>query len=90
MDKNTKEIVELIYEHHPTEKGVLLLKGKYKDGSFSERVIRILTTSQKEIDLYKAIILDKETSYDKARKTMLKPIKKQASTDFSEELLQAL
>ncbi len=83
-------VVELIQEQHPTKKGVILIKGKYEDGTYAERVLSIVTTSNEEIEQYKAIIIDEETSYDKARKKMFKQPIKDNSGRSLEELMRAL
>lgn len=89
MDKTKNNVVELVQESHPTEKGIILIKGKYKDGTYTDRVLSILTTTQEEIEQYRAIVIDEETSYDKARKRMLKPITVD-SGETLEELFSAL
>lgn len=89
MDSKKKEIVELIESRHPTEKGVILVKGKYEDGTYSDMVARILTTSNEMFEVYRAIPEPKETSYEKSRKRMLKPIVEKPGESL-EELARVL
>lgn len=89
MDKTKNRVVELVQVYHPTEKGTILIKGKYEDGTYSDRVLSVLTTSSEKIEKYKAIVIDEETLYEKARKRMLKPITVE-SGETLEELFNAL
>lgn len=89
MEQSKKKIVEFIQERHPTEEGVIVVRGKYEDGTISENVLNILTTSKEVFERYKAIPEPIETSYEKAKKRMLKPIVTKPGESL-EELLNAL